>query len=69
LHFVSFVFLEKQGYVFLCRVDNTTSRRSGNRQFSGFPRGFASIEKVVNCETGFQDLGKLLNLAKIYMKF
>jgi len=29
---------------------------------AGFPRG---IEKVLNCEIGFQDLKKVLNLAKM----
>jgi len=33
---------------------------------SGFPR---DVEKVLNCEIGFQDLGKVLNLAKVYIKY
>ena len=36
---------------------------------SGFPRGIESIEKVLNCEIGFQDLEKVLNLAKMYIKY
>jgi len=35
----------------------------------GFPRGIKSIEKVLNCEIGFQDLEKVLNLAKMYVKY
>jgi len=33
---------------------------------AGFPRG---IEKVLNCEIGFQDLEKVLNLAKMHIKY
>ena len=33
---------------------------------SGFPRG---IESIRNCEMGFQDLEKVLNLAKMYVKY
>ena len=33
---------------------------------AGFPRAF---EKVLNCEIGFQDHVKLLNLPKIYIKY
>jgi len=36
--------------------------------FSGFPGGIESIEKVLNCEIGFEDLEKVLNLAKVYIK-
>jgi len=36
-----------------------------NRVHAGFPRGIESIEKVLNCETGFQNLEKVWNLAKI----
>jgi len=35
----------------------------------GFPRGIKSIEKVLNCEIGFQDLEKVLNLAKMCVKY
>jgi len=31
----------------------------------GFPRGIESVEEVLNCETGFQDLEKVLNLSKM----
>jgi len=34
---------------------------------TGFPRGIESIEKVLNCEIGFQGLEKILNLAKMYI--
>jgi len=34
----------------------------------GFPRAIESIEKALNCEIGFQDLEKVLNLAKIYIR-
>jgi len=33
------------------------------------PQGMERIEKVLNCEIGFQDLEKVLNLAKIYIKY
>jgi len=32
---------------------------------SGFPLG---IEKILNFKTGFQDLEKVLNLAKMYIR-
>jgi len=35
----------------------------------GYPRGIESIEKVLNCEIGLQDLEKVLNLSKMYMKY
>jgi len=35
----------------------------------GFPCGIESIENVLNCESGFQDLEKVLNLAKMYIKY
>jgi len=35
----------------------------------GFPRGIAGIEKVLNREIGFEDLEKILNLAKVYVKY
>jgi len=34
--------------------------------FPGFPRG---IEKVLNFKIGFQDLEKVLNLAKMYIRY
>ena len=34
----------------------------------GFPRGIESIEKVLNFKIGFQDLEKVLNLAKMCIK-
>jgi len=34
-----------------------------------FPLGIESIEKVLNCKISFQDLEKVLNLAKMYMKY
>jgi len=34
-----------------------------------FPRGIDSIEKVLNFEIGFQDLEKVLNLAKMFIKY
>jgi len=37
--------------------------------FSGFPRGIESIEKVLNFEISFQDFEKVLNLAKMYIKY
>jgi len=36
---------------------------------SGFPRGIEGIEKVLNCEISFQDPKKVMNLAKIYIKY
>ena len=36
---------------------------------SGLPRRIENIEKVLNCEIGFQDLEKVLNLAKTYIKY
>jgi len=36
---------------------------------SGFPRSIGSIEKVLNFKIGFQDLEKILNLAKVYIKY
>ena len=36
---------------------------------SGFPRGIESIEKVLNVKFGFQDLEKVLNWAKMYIKY
>jgi len=35
---------------------------------TGFPRGIESIEKVLNFEIGFQDLEKVLNQAKRFIK-
>jgi len=35
----------------------------------GFPRGFRSIEKVLNFKIVFQDLEKILNLAKMCKKY
>jgi len=35
----------------------------------GFPRGIESIEKVLNFEISFQDLEKVLNLAKMHIKY
>jgi len=37
-----------------------------NVVLAGFPR---SIEKVLNCEIDFQDLEKVLNLGKMYIKY
>jgi len=33
------------------------------------PCSIESMQKVLKCETGFQDLEKVLNLAKMYMKY
>jgi len=33
------------------------------------PCGIESIEKVLNCEIGFRDLEKALNLSKMYVKY
>jgi len=42
------------------------SRASDFHLFStGFPRGIESIEKVLNFKISFQDLEKVLNLAKM----
>jgi len=38
-------------------------------QHTGFPRGTESSEKILNLKTGFQDLGKVLKLAKICIKY
>jgi len=35
---------------------------------TGFPRSIKSNEKVLDFEISFQDLEKVLNLAKMYMK-
>jgi len=37
--------------------------------YAGFPRSIESIEKVLNFKIGFQDLEKVLNLAKIYIRY
>jgi len=37
--------------------------------FAGFPRGIESIEEVLNFKIGFHDLEKVLNLAKMYIKY
>jgi len=34
-----------------------------------FPRGVESIEKVLNFKIGFQDFEKVLNLAKMYIRY
>jgi len=36
---------------------------------TGFPRGIESIAKVLNFKIGFLDLEKVLNLAKMYIRF
>jgi len=36
---------------------------------TGFPRGIESIEKVFNFKIGYQDLEKVLNLAKMYIRY
>jgi len=36
---------------------------------SGCPCGVESTEKVLNCEIDFQYFGKVLNLAKMYIKY
>jgi len=36
---------------------------------TGFPRGIESIEKVLNFKIGFQDLEKVLSLAKMYARY
>jgi len=36
---------------------------------SRVPCGIESIEKVLNCKIGFKDLEKVLNLAKMYIKY
>jgi len=36
---------------------------------SGFPRGIESIEKVLNFKIGFQDLEKVWNLVKMYIRY
>jgi len=36
---------------------------------SGFPRSVESIEKVLNFKISFQDLEKVLNLAKTYIRY
>jgi len=58
------------------RFDTMLYSNLGNENFgaghincSGFPRGIETIEKVLNCESGFQDLEKVLNLAKIFIKY
>jgi len=38
------------------------------RKKTVFPRGAEIIEKVLNFKTGFQDLEKVLNLAKMYIE-
>jgi len=40
-----------------------------NFLMSRFPRGIESIENKLNCEIGFKDLEKVLNLAKMYIKY
>jgi len=35
----------------------------------GFPRSIESIEEVFNFKSGFQDLEKVLKLAKMYIKY
>jgi len=36
---------------------------------AGFPRGIESNEKVLNFKIGFQDLEKVLNFAKMYIRY
>ena len=37
-------------------------------ELSWFPRGMEILKNHFNCEIGFQDLEKVLSLAKMYMK-
>jgi len=37
--------------------------------YAGFPRGIESNEKVLNFKIGFQDLEKVLNFAKMYIRY
>jgi len=36
---------------------------------TGFPRGIESIKKVLNFKIGFQDIEKVSNLAKMYIRY
>jgi len=36
---------------------------------TGFPRGIESTEKVMNFKIDFQDLEKVLNFAKMYVRY
>jgi len=37
------------------------------KPLSGFPHGIESIVKALNCEIGFEDFQKVLNLAKMFI--
>jgi len=36
---------------------------------AGFPRGIESIKKVLNFKIGFQDLEKVFNFTKMYIRY
>ena len=54
---------------FLCKSYLQDATRMQNFLMSRFPRGIESIENKLNCEIGFKDLEKVLNLAKMYIKY
>jgi len=41
---------------------------NGRNVLTGFPRGIESTEKVLSFKIGFQDLEKVLNLAKMCIR-
>ena len=77
--------MTRQQFVALLKISNWTLKNSTRRakrlrsvrpqcQVSGdaifrFPRGIDSVEKVLICEIRFQDLEKVWNLAKMYIKY
>ena len=50
-------------------LQNNNQQLYFSQKEQGFPRSIGSIEKVLNFKIGFQDLEKILNLAKVYIKY
>jgi len=46
-------------------MQNSSHHDNVDVSYSGFPRSIESIEKELNFKIGFQDLEKVLKLAKI----
>jgi len=47
----------------------TISHADVTNYVAGFPRGIESSERVLNFKIGFQDFEKVLNLAKMCIKY
>ena len=50
-------------------MEKCSNLNSRSWNLTGFLRGIESIEKVLNFKIGFQDLKKVLNLAKMYIRY